>query len=158
MKSYATLIAALGLCLATLAVADGRSSDEAAVRAVVGGFENAWNQHDMDSLANLFTSDADFVNVIGMRWVGREAIKQAHLASHSAMFKTSTLQIGDTTIKFLKPDVAIARSLWSLSGIVSPKGDLIPSRTGILTHVLVKSDGHWLIAMTQNTDIVKPGG
>jgi hypothetical protein len=31
-------------------------------------------------------------------------------------------------------------------------------RTGILTHVLERIDGHWLIVLTQNTDISKPGG
>ena len=159
MKSLCTLIVALGLCLApTLAVAAGQSNDETAVRAVVSGFEESWNKHDMDTMANLFTLDADFVNVIGMRWIGREAIKQAHIASHSKMFKTSTLKLDDTSIKFLKPDVAFARSLWSLSGIVSPNGEIIPPRKGILTHVLVKTGTQWLIAVTQNTDIVKPAG
>lgn len=55
-------------------------------------------------------------------------------------------------------DVATARSEWTLSGITSETGQLIPARTGILTHVLEKIDGRWLIVLTQNTDIAKPGG
>jgi hypothetical protein len=30
-----------------------------------------------------------------------------------------------------------------------------PARTGILTHVLLRTAGHWLIVNSQNTDIVK---
>ena len=159
MNIYAILSATLCFLLtSTPAMADKPLTDEMAVRAVVNGFEDAWNKHDMDAFANLFTSDADFVNVVGMRWVGREPIKQAHIASHSKWFKTSTLLIGDTTIKFLKPDVAVARSQWALTGALSPNGEPAPPRKGILTNVLVKTAGQWLIAVTQNTDIVKPGG
>jgi hypothetical protein len=74
------------------------------------------------------------------------------------MFKSSTLKIMDTTLRFLKADVATARSVWTLSGISSDSGQVVPTRTGILTHVLSKIGGHWLIVLTQNTDITKPGG
>jgi uncharacterized protein (TIGR02246 family) len=128
------------------------------VKAVVHGFEDAWNHHDMDAFAILFSTDADFVNVVGMRWVGRDSIKQHHAASHATIFKSSTLTIGETTLRFLKADVATARSEWTLAGIASESGRLAPTRTGVLTHVLARIDGHWLIVLTQNTDFTKPGG
>lgn len=137
---------------------DKQINDEVGVNAVVHGFEDAWNRHDMDAFAMLFATDADFVNVIGVRWVGRGAIKQHHAASHATIFKSSTLKIGDTALRFLKTDVATARSVWTLLGISSETGQVVPPRTGILTHVLTKIDGHWLIALTQNTDIANPGG
>jgi uncharacterized protein (TIGR02246 family) len=147
----------LGLTSASVAV-EKQINDDVGVNAVVHGFEDAWNRHDMDAFAMLFATDADFVNVIGMRWVGRDAIKQHHAASHATMFKTSTLKIEDTTVRFLKADVATARSVWTLSGVTSATGQLAPMRTGILTHVLERLDGHWLIVLTQNTDISMPGG
>jgi uncharacterized protein (TIGR02246 family) len=137
---------------------DKQINDEAGVKAVVHGFEVAWNRHDMDAFAMLFATDADFVNVIGMRWVGRDAIKQHHAASHATIFRSSTLKIGNTTVRFLKPEVATARSVWILSGITSETGPFAPTRTGILTHVLERIHGHWLIVLSQNTDIAKPGG
>jgi len=136
---------------------DKQINDEVGVIAVVHGIEDAWNRHDMDAFGKLFASDADFVNVRGMRWVGREEITKAHAAVHATIFKTSTLKIEDTTVRFLKPDVATARSVCTLTGQMSPNGQLVPSRTTILTHVLVRADGRWLIVLTQNTDIVKPG-
>ena len=145
----------LGMASASVAM-DKQADDEVGVNAVVHGFEDAWNRHDMDAFAKLFATDADFVNVIGMRWVGREAIRQHHAASHATMFKTSTLKIGDTTIRFLKPDVAIARSEWTLSGITSENGQVAATRAGILTHVLLRTNGRWLIVVSQNTDIVRP--
>jgi uncharacterized protein (TIGR02246 family) len=126
--------------------------DEEAVNAVVRAFEEAWNRHDMDSLANLFADDADFVNVRGRR-LGRAAIKEAHVASHTRIFKNSHLVIGETSVRFLKPDVAVARSRWDLTGHTTPAGQAAPPRKGFVTNVLVKSKGKWQIVVAQNTDI-----
>jgi uncharacterized protein (TIGR02246 family) len=157
MKTFAVLTVLWSFTFASVSMAETTpSNDELAVRTVVHGFEDAWNHHDMDALASLFAADADFVNVIGIRWIGREAIKQAHAATHATIFKNSALSIGDTTIRFLTPDIAIARSLWSLTGQTERNGKVGPKRTGILTHVIVKTAGHWLIVMSQNTDVVNP--
>ena len=157
MKYLFALGTLLSLVVTASVASDKQINDEVGVSAVVRGFEDSWNHHDMDALAALFASDADFVNVIGMRWVGRDAIRQHHAASHATIFKSSTLKIGNTTVHFLKADVATARSEWTLSGITSETAQLAPTRTGILTHVLEKIDGRWLIVLTQNTDIAKPG-
>jgi uncharacterized protein (TIGR02246 family) len=89
---------------------------------VVRGFEDAWNRHDMDAFAMLFSNDADFANVIGMRWVGRGAIKQHHAASHATIFRSSILKIGETTRRFLKADVATARSVWTFRESLRSRG------------------------------------
>ncbi len=158
MKYCLALAAWLSLGVApSLAVTGASINDDAGISAVVRGFEDAWNRHDMDAFAKLFSADADFVNVVGMRWIGRDTIRQRHAASHATMFRASTLRTGDTTIHFLTPDVATARSVWTLSGISAENGEVAPVRTGILTHVLERIDGHWMIVLTQNTDIAKPG-
>jgi uncharacterized protein (TIGR02246 family) len=157
MKIPAVLAALLSFIFLPVVMAEpAQSNDEAGVRIVVHGFEDAWNHHDMSALASLFAPDADFVNVIGMRWIGRETIKQAHAATHATIFKNSTLTIGDTTVRFLTPDIAIARSVWSLSGQTDRGGKEEPTRTGILTHVLTRAAGNWVIVASQNTGIVKP--
>lgn len=66
------------------------SQDQEAVRDVVAAFGDSWNRHDMEAFAQLFTEDADFVNVIGLWWKGRPEIKQAHEASHATMLRTAT--------------------------------------------------------------------
>jgi uncharacterized protein (TIGR02246 family) len=159
MKYLFALGALLSFVVTSASIAaDKQINDEIGVNAVVHGFEDAWNRHDMDAFGALFATDADFVNVIGIRWVGRDAIKQHHAASHATIFKSSTLKIGNTTVRFLKADVATARSEWTLSGITSEAGQLAPTRAGILTNVLEKIDGRWFIVLTQNTDIAKPAG
>src|SRR5438477_12680723 len=104
------------------------NSDRRDIENVVRAFGEHWNQHDMEAFAQLFANDAEFVNVVGLWWKGREEIKRAHLATHATMFKKSRLEIGDVAIRFITSEVAIARSRWALSGHASPSGEMLPQR------------------------------
>ena len=160
MKNFlyiCVLATALSCATATAPPAATAVADREAVESVIRSFESTWNRHDMTSFANLFAEDADFVNVMGARWVGRTAIQEAHAASHASFFRNSQLTFGDTSIRFIKPDVAVARSHWRLTGHTTPTGEPATPRQGILTNVLVRSRGDWHIVVSQNTDVVVPG-
>ena len=108
----------------------------AEVTKVVHAFEECWNQHDMNAFAELFAPDAEFVNVVGLWWKGRDEIKKAHEFTHATMFKNSRLTIADISVRFPLENLAIARSRWSLEGHVSPEGTPLPARNGILLNLL----------------------
>ena len=159
MKQFPLILGIVALLACrSAAVSPGVSAgnDEALVRSVVAAFEDAWNRHDMEAFGELFADDADFVNVAGTRWQGRAAIKDAHVRSHGRQFRNSTLVIEETTVRFLAPHVAVARSTWQLTGHTTPAGEAGATRRGILTNVLGKSAGRWQIVVTQNTDITRP--
>jgi uncharacterized protein (TIGR02246 family) len=127
----------------------------AEVTQVVNAFAACWNRHDMNAFAELFAPEAEFVNVVGLWWKGREEIKKAHESTHATMFKDSRLTIADVSVRFPVADIAIARSRWVLEGHVSPEGAQLPARSGILLNVLARTSGTWLIIDSQNTDIVE---
>jgi uncharacterized protein (TIGR02246 family) len=131
-------------------------NNEQDLKVLASAFVKAWNVHDMDALANLFDREADFVNVVGIWWQGREAIRQAHIQSHQTIFKDSTLSEDATTVKFITPDIALAHMTWTLNGHLTPDGTPGPSRHGILSFVMKREGKDWLIRSAQNTDII-PG-
>jgi len=59
--------------------------DEQAVRKVVNDFAETWNRHDMNALGALFAPNADFVNVGGLWWRGRQEIQTRHAFLHAAI-------------------------------------------------------------------------
>ena len=128
--------------------------DETEIRAVTSAFIDTWNHHDMKAFAELFTNDADFVNVIGLWWKGRAEIQKEHEAIHATRMKNSYLTDLKTTVRFLQPDIAIAHMRWELTGDTGLEGKPLPTRKGILTFVLTKTGNQWLITAGQNTDIV----
>jgi len=130
-------------------------TESSTITRVVDAFADAWNRHDIEAFAHLFAADAEFVNVVGLWWKGRDEIKQAHEVTHAGMFKNSRLAILDTSVRFPLPRLAIARSHWRLEGHVSPDGQPLPPRTGILLNVLAMDGETWAIIDSQNTDIVE---
>jgi uncharacterized protein (TIGR02246 family) len=131
-------------------------SDEQAVRAIGSRVIEAWNAHDMKAFAELFRADAEFVNVYGMWWTGREQIQAEHEATHATVFRQSRLSAKRMRVKFLRPDVASLHALWELRGLTLPDGQALPDRKGVLVYFLVRDAGEWRIAVGQNTDIAPP--
>jgi uncharacterized protein (TIGR02246 family) len=131
-------------------------SDEVAeVTRVVEAFAESWNKHDMNAFAELFSPDAEFVNVVGLWWRGRAEIKAAHEFTHQTLFKNSRLSIDEIAVRFPAPAIAISRCRWTLEGHVTPEGAPLPARRGILLNLLRRESGKWLIIDSQNTDIIE---
>jgi ketosteroid isomerase-like protein len=158
------------LCAMTLGtgIVHAAASDEEAVRKAVNGFPEAWNRHDMNAFGALFTPDADFVNVGGIHWKGRESIQLNHAFLHGAIpadsagvappqsaygiFKISDLTFKQVDVRFLRKDVAVAHVQSELQGDARTKD---PRHT-LLVMILTKENGRWLVAVAQNTEINRP--
>jgi uncharacterized protein (TIGR02246 family) len=75
--------------------------EEQAVTDLVGEVEQGWNTHDMARFAACFAEDADFVNVRGWWWRGREEIERAVSGQSSrptepvAVFSLAVLDVMD---------------------------------------------------------------
>jgi uncharacterized protein (TIGR02246 family) len=127
------------------------AADEAAIRQVVQERQaSAWNQHDAEAYANLFTVDGDVVNVLGWWWKGRAEIQSKLTSAFANVFNASTLTITDVQVRFLSSDIAIAHVRWTMVGAKMPPS-LPEPRQGIQTITLTKQSGTWLIAGFQNT-------
>ena len=131
------------------------SSDVNEINRVVKAFAETWNKHDMNAFAELFSADAEFVNVVGLWWKGRPEIKGAHEFTHQTMFKNSQLSINEISTRLPVPGIAIARCRWTLEGHVTPEGAPLPPRNGVLVNTLRHEGGKWFIIDSQNTDIIE---
>ena len=138
-------------------VSVGASTEVAERDAVMGVMKkivDTWNRHDMEAFANLFSQEADFVNVRGVRWIGRDAIRTNHAAAHATIFKNSRLSVvGEISVGFLKPDVAVVRSITEITDAIDSTGRTLPPRDTLLTLVVMNIEGKWTIVVAQNTNI-----
>ncbi len=127
--------------------------DEEGVRKTVMGFEKAWNTHDMKLLATLFREDAEFINVVGMHWRGRDAVVKAHAIFHEIMFKDCRLKTEAVALRPLGADCAIAVVTYTQDSFTTPGGQVMPKTQTKLSYVLAKTGGDWKIAHGQNVRI-----
>ena len=133
----------------------GSAQDEAAVRAVVQSVQDAWNAHDGKAFAAPFAADADYVVVNGTYAKGREEIERGHAQIFSTIYKDSRNAATVRSVRFLRPDVAIAHVEWNLEFKIG--GEAMKGHA-INTMVLTKDGSKWSIAAFQNTPVQPQGG
>jgi len=127
--------------------------ENAAIKALVKNYEEAWNRHDPKGLASNYTADATWVNWFGAYYKGREDIELHYRQVHNTYFKAThyyTRAIED--IRYMHPDLAIAHVRTGLDGDERYPGQFFEFRRLI---VLTKRDGTWKILAGQNAKLEK---
>ena len=123
-----------------------RSTDEAAIRAIIADNTQAFNRQDPAGTVAHRTEDFDHINVAGV-WTARKDQLQKGMTDY---FKTRhpTMTTSVEKIRFLTPDVAYA--------IVKRQyKDEKGTRDAISTSVFQKINGQWWDAAFQNT-LIQP--
>ncbi len=130
-------------------------ADAAAIQTVLNHLSDAWNVHDMDAFVAETTPDVDWINVVGMHWQGRAAVRKAHIAFHKGMFAKSTLMPPEITeMRELAPGVVLVVYISKIEGVgPTPGGAPYPGDGAIMTAVMVKTPEGWRIAHAHNTNI-----
>lgn len=120
-------------------------------------FVEAWNRRDADTLAELFEPDADFVNVVGIWWHDREAIRKAHAYGLQRIFQHSTLRLLRVKVRPLTETIAVVHARMSLTGQTAADGVAVPgARYNVFSFVVQRTPEGWRCVSAHNTDIV-PG-
>ena len=120
---------------------------------IATGFVDAWNRKDAEGIAELFVEDADFVNVVGLWWRTREHIRRAHHEGFTRIFRHSTMEARDVTVRNLGQDAAVVHCAWTLTGQDSLAGRDVGRRRGIISFTAARTPGQgWRAVAAQNTD------
>ena len=129
------------------------AKDEEEIQKVLAQQADAWNRHDAKAFSIVFAEDADFTNVVGMSAHGRAEIEKFHAPMFATRFKDTHLNITNTKIRFIKPDVAAVDGWWLMTGAKTQEGKEIPLRRGLLNFVMTKEGGQWFITVMHNMDL-----
>jgi uncharacterized protein (TIGR02246 family) len=111
----------------------------------------AFNAHDAESFVEFYTPKATLVTVRGERMHGTAEMISGLGSIFATRAQNARLRNLDTSVTFLTPDVAVAHVLNELSGLHTPKGDLLAPHEELSIRVFVKADGVWRVAAFHNT-------
>lgn len=123
------------------------------VSRVAGDLERAWNAGDGDGFARPFTEDADFVNIRGDHFRGREVIARGHQGIFDGIYKGSQVSYEPAGGHSIAPGVRVGHVRGHLR---VPSGPLAGELNALATLVLVEQDGQWRIAVFHNTLVAPP--
>lgn len=128
-------------------VQPGTGEDEAAIRAIVNHWQQSWENFDASILAGDYADDADWLNAFGIRIKGGAKIVEFV----SKVVKRPTVQgryttWAEPTVRFVRPDVALASRDYTTVGHKTLNGQEMPQRNTHSTWLLTKDGGRWRIA------------
>lgn len=130
--------------------ADSRAEDETAIKAIVQQMQDGWNAGNGKAFAAPFAEDADYVIVNGMRLKGRDVIASMHQRIFDTFYKNSQNRGDVKSVRFLRPDIAIAHVEWTLKFMENGNNREAKAINSI---ILSKENRQWGIAAFQNTYI-----
>ena len=152
------LLCITGLLGSHLASAQLAPADDKAIRAAVAHWGANLNNHRFQEMTTYTTKDISFITPVGMHWSGQQQLVQGHTALFSKMYKGVPFKSSNTTVRSLTSDVAVANEEMSIGASYPPDGvdrgtNKEPANRDLITMVLVKKGGQWLVSAGQVTRI-----
>lgn len=86
------------------------------IRQLVADQMAAWTRGDAEGYASTATDDLGFTNIIGQRFVGRQAFVDIHRRRFDSIFSGSRLEADTERLVFLGEDVAVVELLLRMTG------------------------------------------
>lgn len=154
MKAMQILVSLALMMQASTACAQGAvtpADEEAAVRKVIVEMTEGFNRHDARASTSMYLPDADFVTARGERFRGTEGYEKGLASILSTRAREASLRTLDVSVRFIRPDIALAHVTNELSGLIAPDGQRPPPQKELSLRVFVKQDGRWRVAAFHNS-------
>ena len=133
----------------------GSDADASAVKQVVAGYDDAFNQHDSHAVGALFAEESDFTNMRGASRHGRKDIEQNYGTLFAGVLKSAHRTDTVKNVRFLTPEIAEMDANWEMTGTKAADGSDIPVRKGYLDWVIAKVNGQWQIIVFHESEFPK---
>lgn len=138
-------------------------ADDAAFAALVAQQTETWNRHDAAAWSAPFEPDAEFINILGMLFSGREQIEKRHADLFQSIFARSSVVITTRKVTRLGADAALIDTVYELRGYDRlPPGIRATDPDGTLRtrmrYAVVRKGNEWRVVAVQNTAILPPPG
>jgi uncharacterized protein (TIGR02246 family) len=158
MKSRSVFAVAAAMIVTTIAYATpscaqspGDAEDEAAIRRVIVEMTEGFNHRDASASTRMYTADADLVTVRGERFHGTEGFEKGLASIFAGRAREAALKTLNVSVRFIRPDIAVAHVTNELSGLIAPDGQRPPPNQELSLRVFVKEANQWKVAAFHNT-------
>lgn len=128
----------LAVTLVSWSFAQDVPGPEQAATALTQAWVEGWNNGNLDSVAALYTEDADLLGSTGEMVEGREAIESYLNELSSGPLSGTTISVGEAEVRCFSDSTCVSDSSYEFSGD--------STLSGLTTIVLVKQNDEWRIA------------
>ncbi len=141
-----------GLPRAAAADDSANSREDAAVKQVVSGFSDGWNNHDAHAMCLSLADDVQWVNWRGEPLGTRQAVEDEHARLFADLYKNTHRTDVVKSIRYLSPEFAVVDDYWTMTGARKRDGSDWPYRAGYANWVMAKRSGRWIVIVSHTAD------
>jgi uncharacterized protein (TIGR02246 family) len=124
-----------------------RDADSTAIKQCVAAWEDAWNRHDAHATARSYVEDGDVSSTTGIPSHGWKELEDHYNDIFTTFLKDAQRTDTVKSIRFLTPDIASVDIDWQMMGAKTRDGKDAPNRKGLLTWIVTKRNGQWMITI-----------
>src|SRR5579862_2500130 len=148
------LVAPLAISVARAVAADdsANSREDAALKQVVAGFSDGWNNHDAHAMCLSLADDVQWVNWRGEPLGTRQAVEDEHARLFADLYKNTHRTDTVKAIHYLGPDLVSVDNYWTMTGARTREGADWPYRAGYATLLMTKRGGRWIVIVSHTAD------
>ncbi len=132
------------------AAAKSQSPVERAVRKAAADFDQAFNSGNADKIASLWTSDAEYIDEDGERYVGRNLIKKEYAEFFAANSQSKITSVTDS-VRVLNDTTAVEDG----RTMIQPPPAGAPG-TSRYTAIYVLQEGKWMLSSVHDMKVATP--
>ena len=122
-------------------------ADSAGIKQCVAAWEDAWNRHDAHATAMAYVEDGDFSSTTGISSHGWKELEAHYNEIFTTFLKDAHRTDTVKSIRFLGPEMASVDIDWQMTGARTRDGKDAPNRKGLLTWIVTKHNGQWMITI-----------
>lgn len=124
------------------------TDEQAAIAALPQRIVDAWAAHDADTFAEVFTEDGTMI-LPGLYRKGREEIRSFMAAAFAGPYKGTQVTGQPIELQLFNDGAAV---LVTQGGVLAPGETVVSDERAIrASWVVVRRDGHWQLAVYQNS-------
>jgi uncharacterized protein (TIGR02246 family) len=125
-------------------------------RALVDAFEQALNAKDAAALGELFTEDAEFVNILGMRMRRRAGIVDGHAWAFAGPLRGREIRFDQVDELVVTDDVTVLHGHCLRNRRPDAPAEGLPDGASVLVFVTRRGPEGWRIAAATNVTEAAP--
>ena len=122
-------------------------ADSAGIKQCVAAWEDAWNRHDAHATATAYVEDGDFSSTTGVPSHGWKELETHYNEIFTTFLKDAHRTDTVRSIRSLGPGIATVDIDWQMTGAKTRDGKDAPNRKGLLTWIVTKHNGKWMITI-----------
>lgn len=131
-------------------------TETAEVAQLIEQFQNTWNSKSVPAMADLFTEDAEFTDIMGQIARGIEQINKMHEFIFQKMMKAAVLEVDDLYIRNIGEHLLLVTGKWTTEGHTDFSGNTLPKRGGVIQIICRTTDNNnRKISLVYNTDLTQ---